>query len=72
MHSMTWVCPSSTSILNRSKTVPIGVRIMASCNERRSGARQEAAGNHMAASVKDVAALAGVSVGTVSNVMNRP
>ena len=26
----------------------------------------------MAASVKDVAALAGVSVGTVSNVMNRP
>ncbi len=39
-----------------------------------SGASRAAGGvrKYMAASVKDVAALAGVSVGTVSNVMNRP
>jgi LacI family transcriptional regulator len=33
---------------------------------------EAANGNHRAAGVKDVAALAGVSLGTVSNVLNRP
>ncbi len=69
---MTRRSSSSSLIVNRSKTVPAEGECwhhaMSGASERGSEYR----GFIMPASVKDVAALAGVSVGTVSNVMNRP
>jgi LacI family transcriptional regulator len=69
---MTNAARPSSWIMNRSKFVTMCAGMLASCSDGYSRESRDNSKDTMSASVKDVAALAGVSVGTVSNVMNRP